>query len=524
MAKFRMLGGMGRSIGPSEQDVRRRVLWGVGLVVASAAAPALAAVLACSPRGAVPGAPVAAEQSSLVLPEGPPSPTGGLPMPDLDIEWAPPSHSAGDPLALAEAIARHPRVGLIVDPSVIGEGEGQLDPARLGALIHRLAPDTAVHALAGAELGEIVLEDPTLVPKPAANGRLHWTLPESLAIDRERARGWAERGDPAVLVVGTVAIDGATWRSLGEASVGSCDPLETRLLAGQTSSLTELEPFLDYADEVLARVYQVELAELLPKLQADLAEFEPVRSRADFRSLAQWNRHECGEKYREYLEPFAACVEWGTPRACSMAPRLFLRDAARIGSIEPSGYLPAHCPARLGHDYVEELREPARKAADLAGDVLDVNWLALAERLATLSEIHGALEDLCKPARRRFADADIDELRQRMVAVGELFQRTESDPPNDARFLTIDGSFHVPGVGAVRQLARFDGGTGSASRALVEAARGLRRFTRERARCVARPGDPPVMMVLVDSASAKPEFLAFFHAEELDCADLGPLR
>jgi hypothetical protein len=88
----------------------------------------------------------------------------------------------------------------------------------------------------------------------------------------------------------------------------------------------------------------------------------------------------------------------------------------------------------------------------------------------------------------------------------------------------MDGSFHVPGVGAVRQLARFDGGTGSASRALVGEARALRRFARERSRCVARPGDPPVMMVLIESASAKPEFLGFFHGEELDCGDLGPLR
>jgi hypothetical protein len=31
------------------------------------------------------------------------------------------------------------------------------------------------------------------------------------------------------------------------------------------------------------------------------------------------------------------------------------------------------------------------------------------------------------------------------------------------------------------------------------------------------------MMMLIDTASAAPEFLAFFHAEELDCGELGPL-
>ena len=157
-------------------------------MIAGAAAPALATVLACSPRGAVPGAPVAAEPSSLVLPEGPPTPHGGLPMPALDVGWAPPSQSAGDPAALAEAIARHARVGLIVDPALKREREGQLDVAQLGLLINRLAPDTAVHVLEGVELGQIVLEDPPLLPVPNAAGRLDWALPESLAIDRERAR------------------------------------------------------------------------------------------------------------------------------------------------------------------------------------------------------------------------------------------------------------------------------------------------------------------------------------------------
>lgn len=495
----------------------------MGLVLAGAAAPALAAGLACSPRGAVPGAPVAATSTSLVLPEGPSAPVGGLPMPDLDVAWSPPSPSAGDPLALAEAIARHPRIGLVVDPSLTRTREGQLDEARVAALVQALAPDTAVHLLEGAELGSVVLEDPPLVPSPAASGRLHWALPESLAIDAAAAKRWAERGDPAVLVVGSVGVDAATWRSLAVASVGTCEPLEARLLDGQSSSLSELEPFLDYADAVLAKVYAAELEALVPELHEQLAEFEPVRTRDDFRSLADWQRYECGEKYRAYLAPFADCLRWDTPQACTMTPRLFLRDAARIGSIEPSAFIPADCPARLGHDYVEELREPARKAAELAGDVLDVHWLALAERLATLGEVYGAVEELCTPTRRRFAEADVGELRSRLVTVGELFQRDE-EPPHDARFLTIDASFHVAGVGVVRQLARFDGGTGSASRALVAEARELRRFARERSRCVARPSDAPVMMLLIDTARAKADFLAFFHGEELDCGELGPLR
>ncbi len=525
---------VGRGLEPSaehalDHDTRRRVLWGVGLILAGALAPGLASVLACAPSGAMPGGPAeAAAPTAVELPEGPPPPTGGLPMPALDVDWRPPSLVAGDVRALAKAVSAHPRIGLLVDPAV-GErepsqrpSESSLDAVALATLLGQLAPNTAVHPLGSESLEAVVLEDPPLVPEIGGEGRVQWQLPDTLAIDRERIAAWVERGDPAIMVIGPVGIDGLTWRTLGEVSVGSCEPLTDALLDGQQSSLALLEPFLDHADAVLMAIYQAELAAVVPTLAEELAEFAPHKTRDEFSSPDAWARYECGSRYRDYLEPFAGCVETPGAGSCSMAPRMFLRESARIGSIEPSVYVPQHCPARLGRDYVEELRTPGRRAAELAGDLLDPRWLALAERLATLGEIHGALEEICRPARRRWSEQDLESLAQRMIAVGELFQRDEV-PPHDARFLANDLTFHVPGVGAVQQLARFDGGTGSASRAITNEARELRRFAKERARCVARPGEPPLMVLLIDGATAKPEFLGFYNAEELRCGELGPL-
>ena len=549
-------------IGP---DTRRRALWGVGLMAGGSLATVFAtglATIACSPTAPATLGPIAATPAPIVVPDGPAPPSGGLPMPSLDLDWSPPSSVAGDIDALAVALAKHGRVGLVVDPSLaertpsLASG-APLDAMRLAALIGRLAPNTAVHpigdageSVAGNQLGtqlgtqlgiaDFVREDPPLLPSTGTNGRTQWATPTELAVDGSRLAALAEAGDPAVLVVGPVGVDGATWRQLATASVGSCEPLLASMLVGQRDSLALLEPFLDHADAVLAELYLAELGQVVPELAAELAEFEQERPRSDF-DASGWERHQCGRRYHAYLQPFASCVAasenlgaaevarleaghgaGGVKTPCPTTPRLFLRGAARIGSVEPSDYIPSECPNALGRDYVESLRAPARAAAEVAGDHLDVRWLVLAERLATLAELYDSIAQLCTPARRRFAPAEVAQLRARVAGLSLLYQREET-PAHDARFLDNDASFHVPTVGKVRQLARFDGGTGSASRELIAAARELSKFDRSHARCAARPGDPPLMVMLLDAAAAQPEFLGFFYAEELWCDELGPL-
>jgi hypothetical protein len=510
----------------AQEDTRRRALWGMGLMagaaLATVAAAALASMLACSPNTAVVPGPVAAKPAPGTLGIGPPPPTGGLAMPTLALDWSPPSAAAGDIDALAAALARHPRVGLFVD----GDGDSKpIDAMRLAALIGRLAPDTAVHPISSTGTGglaEVLREDPPLMPTTTPGGRTQWALPERLELDTARLSSWAEQGDGAVLVVGAVGVEAPIWRQLSSASVGSCDPLLDAMLEGQTQSLALLEPFLDHADAVLASLYTAELASVVPQLRAELAEFEQERPRKDF-DLVGWERYQCGRRYLQYLQPFRWCVESGSSVNCQSTPRLFLRGSVRIGSVEPSVYVPSDCPRRLDRDYIEAVREPARTAAELAADHLDARWLILAERLATLGELHGALAQLCTPTRRRFSVADIELLRSNVAELGPLFTREES-PAHDARFLANDGNFHVPGLGRVRMLAQYDGGTDSASRELLAAAKRLAVFERAHAQCVARPGEAPLMAMLIDTKAAKPEFIGFFHDEELWCEELGPLQ
>lgn len=527
-----------------DPDTRRRALWGVALMAGGSLATVLATGLAaagCSPTTAMTDGPIAASPAP-VPPDGPPPPSGGLPMPSLDLEWHPPSAAAGDVEALAAALAKHPRVGLLVDLS-IGEAGGELDAMRIAALVGRLAPNTAVHPIgtSGApSLAEIIREDPPLLPATGGSGRTLWMTPSELELDADRLRALAELGDPAVLVVGPVGIDTPTWRSISSATVGTCDPLLDQLLEGQRESLALLEPFLDHADAVLANAYVVELAAVLPSVREELAEFEAERDRRDFDAQG-WARYQCGRRYHQYLQPFASCVAasdhlgpsevarlegshgaGGVKTPCPTTPRLFLRGAARIGSVEPSDYIPTECPQLLGRDYVEALRAPARTAAEITGDHLDVRWMILAERLATLAEVYDSLERLCAPGRRRFTRDDLADLHTRVVELGLLYKRDEQ-PAHDARFLANDASFHVPAIGKVQQLARFDGGTGSASRALIAAARELGKFDRVHAQCVARPGDAPLMAMLINTARAEPEFLGFYYEEELWCDELGPL-
>lgn len=529
-------------------STRRRVLWGVILLAAGTLGPGLASVLACSPSGVPVTGPIAATATPASLPEGPPPPEGGLPIPDLGTDWEPPSAAAGDLASLESALSEYARVGLAIDPNI--DQAGHLDAMHLGGVIGQLVPTTAVHPIRGdgVAMSSVLFEDPPLIPIEHAldDGarRTRWQTPEALEVDAAKLRGWSELGDPAVLIVGAVEVDAPAWRELATGTVGTCAPLTDRLLDGQRESLTLLEPFLDHADEVLARLYLAELAAVVPELQAELAEFEPDRDRSQFDDTTQWQRHECGVRYRAYLEPFAGCVQageteppWvrdghgeaetrhvgtGLEGPCPSAPRLYLNEAARIGTVEPSDFIPDYCPERLGRDYVEALRAPARTAADLAADQLDPRWMILAERLATLTEVYGAVEAVCTPGRRRFAAVDVDALRSTVAEFGALYRRDEA-PAHDARFLANDGSFRVPGLGMVRQLARYDAGTGSAARSLTAGARELHGFVRERAQCSATPGTAPLMTLLLDTASARPRFLGFYYAEELWCGQLGPL-
>lgn len=449
------------------------------------------------------------------LPPGPSYVEGGLEMPPLDVPWSPPRLAVSDPSTLADALAEYDAVNVALDPRLRGTTGEQLREG-LAAMAPRVRIEPGKALASAAALDS--------VPLPL----------ETVEEDRETGPVWdsssvrakigyvdalRDAQTPAGLWIGTAPIDVERWRRRPPRSEGSCSPLMETLGVGQERALAKLEPFLDHADLVLDRLYRRAMAEALPRVRADLEQWAPLPDRKAFASESEFAVAECGHAAWEYARTYGGCVD--EDGECRTAPRVFVVGAARIGSAEPSVYVPDSCPQVLGRDYVEALREPAREAVETAADVLDPRWAGLADRLGALGELHAALDDVCTPRRRRFSEGDVDMLRERVVALGDRFN-ARVVPRHDARWLMFDEEFHVGGFGVVHQLARFDSGSGSAPREILAGARGLRELGLTRARCQAEGSDVPLATILVDAEDGSVDYLGYFYPEQLTCSDLGP--
>lgn len=464
--------------------------------------------LACAghpppPRGAAP-----ATMTAGPLPRGPAEPRHGLPIPSLDLAWAPPILTAGDPQPLREALGRHESV-------VLQPGERLGGPewaARMRQLVRALQPEIAVlpntadtEPFAGVTLPlDRVADD-----DEAARPRYRWTA-GALSASPEAS---------ATLLVDDAELDAGAWRALPARVVGSCYAPMAALAVGQEQSLAELEPFLDHADAVLWQVYRAALRATVPRLSDELHPYEALRTRAEFDDNGSWEQYQCGHGYWEYLQNFARCG--AEAQSCPSAPRMFLIGGARIGTAEPSFYIPEHCAAKVGRDYVAELRTVAAEAAEVAQEHLAPSWSALADRLGAVTEVYDALADVCVPRRRRFDPADLAAVRQRLASIGHALASDERPLPV-GRWTVAEQPFHVAGFGPVQQVAFYDAGTGSPARTAIAEARALRELVLKRALCRSAQPALPLAVALVDG-SGQVESFGYFFEEELFCGELPPL-
>ena len=412
---------------------------------------------------------------------GPRPPTGGFEFPSLAVEWTPPMLSAGDLEGLAAAIGRHAQVRLVLGPRLAGAAWEQ----RGAGMIRALG--------ATSQVTEIGHEAMSAVAGPEA---------ELLALRRDAATASGRpRYAAAVTVAGTggpvVALDDAAvdlrrWQALASSSVGSCEPAMRALADGQEAGLTELAPFLDHADSVMDRLYRAGLRGTVPGLITA-----------------------CGAGAQEYLQQFVGCV--GDPKAtCPGTPRLVLVGGARIVAT-PLPAVPEGCAV----DVAARLRAQADAAAETATIELDRGWTVLADRLGALTEVHAALEDVCVPRRRRFADADLAEARARLGRIGVALASEEVRA--SGRWLFRGDSLAVPGLGVTRVLASFEAGEGSVNASIVAEARALREFVLGRGLCKAGHSATP-MAAVVGVPGQAAEFFGYFYEEELVCGELPPLR
>ena len=467
---------------------------------------------ACGGHAPAPWGAAPATVAAGPLPRGPSEPVQGLPMPSLDVPWTPPSLVAGDVEPLAAALAGHESIALRLGPR-FGGPEAM---ARIEALVHALRPGVAI---ASQELEA----------EPFAGAALPLTREpdDGGARPRYRFEGRMAVGDPherppstasAVLVIADAELDAGKWRALPARAVGSCRAPMVALAAGQEQSLAELEPFLDHADGTLWQVYRPALRAILPQLFAELEPYREPRPRAELDAREQ-DQYQCGHAYWQHVEAYARCGE--ELATCAPAPRVFLMGGARIGTAEPNVWIPEDCAALVGRDYVQELRTIAAEAAEVAQEHLAPSWSALADRVGAITEVYDALEDVCTPRRRRFAEADLRAARGRLAAIGQALASAEGAHPAGGWALAEE-PFHVPGSGPGWQVARYDAGPGSASQIAVEQARALRELVLGRALC--RSGQPalPLAVALVQGGG-EVEFFGYFFEEELSCGELPPL-
>ncbi|MEM9458796.1 MAG: hypothetical protein AAGF11_31755 [Myxococcota bacterium] len=417
--------------------------------------------------------------------------------------------TAGDPGPLRQALGRHGSVALALGDRLGGPQWA----ARTRSLVEALHPAATVVSGSAPDdpfTGVTLPLDRVTDQDDAVRPRYRWTG-GSLPASSEAS---------ATLVMDDAELDPGRWRALPARVVGSCQEPLAALAAGQEQSLAELEPFLDHADAVLWQVYRSTLQATVPRLSAELESYQAVRTRAEFDDNGSWEQYQCGHAYWEYLQNFVQCGA-EAPR-CLSAPRIFLIGGARIGTAEPSVYIPSGCAAKVGHDYVSELRTIATEAAEVAQEHLSPSWSALADRLGVVTEVYDTLSDVCVPRRRRFAPEDLVAARERLASIGRALASDAPALPT-GQWTVVEQPFHVPGFGPVQQVAFYEAGEGSPSRAAVAEARALRELVLTRALCRSAHPALPLAVALVEGASGRVESFGYFFEEELFCGELPPL-
>jgi hypothetical protein len=277
------------------------------------------------------------------------------------------------------------------------------------------------------------------------------------------------------------------------------------LAVGQERSLAYLERFADHVDGLLLKHYQYRsqraLGPLLQQLQEAVGDDEDCRTGAIARIEA------------------ATCRGQGT---CEAAPRLVLVGGAMVATTVELGPGDTSCTELHRERIPEAIAKAQIQAARSTVDGLDPGWMLLAHRVGALSSVFDVLVDVCTPRRRRFAEEDLERLRDELDAV-MLTLSEDASTGTDGSWSFEPAPLDVPGIGSMWRVAAFDSGSGGAAARAIGQARAMRELVQRRAQCAAGPGEIPLAVVVADARSGRPIHLGLHYPEELSCESLGPL-
>ncbi|MEE9383719.1 MAG: hypothetical protein V3V08_09925 [Nannocystaceae bacterium] len=474
----------------------------------------LGAVVACSSSASL-----AVAQWSM-FESGPAPPVRGLPVPAMPQRWRPPSLVAGDVVDLRVHLSGlGGRTVLVDERLVITAGRERLKRALaalgLGGPLVPLSPDHLV----AADIPVVRQPESDAAPGP----RYRADVVRISADWIEAARVHGDR----IVVIADAPVDLRQWNRMPSHVDGGCQTAIASLATGQEQSLAMIERFLDYADRLLAESFRQELARHLPVLQARLDAYRLRRpaqggvagENGDTEARERGGGDGCVASYERYLRWFGRCL--GSSSACRTSPRLLLSGWARVGLPLPPVVVAERCARDVGRDFPDAFSEMATRAARRVAHYEDLDWSERADRLATFSRVAEVVETICAPRRRRFTEADLVELDGRLDAIVDVY-RSPVGVLAEARWRFASFAIHVPGLGAFREVARFDAGPGSLSQRIREQAAGMQAFAVQRELCRTPSNSRPLALLVLDTQTGRASYFGLFYEEELFCADLPP--
>lgn len=416
------------------------------------------------------------------------------------VPWSPPRAVAGDLDALHDVLHETADATVRVEPRLAAPTAN----AALQRALTSLAPKTA-------------WTSETVTWDAAVAGTLSLTRRSATvgAPPSYDGTGLSVTGSAAqtVLVVGDVAVDVRAWRALPAAWTGSCQPIYDALALSQEQSLAYVEPFLDHADTVLRLNFRAGLAGVLPELRAALEPYASAEPPVDA-TAAQTQTHACGHARFLRVEAAAQCLRGET---CEAGPRIVLRGGAAVAMPAPS-WSPDDCNERLGLDVEEKLTTVATEASVATVSQLEPRWVTLVDRVGAMGAVYEALEDLCSPRRRRFAEDDLVDAR---VRLGRVERALASDALDESGRWDVEvASMFVPGAGPMTTLARFVPAEGGGSQTAVAEAKGVRRFLLSRSLCRSGYGELPLAVAVFEPGQPGAKHFGYLYEETLFCADL----